>query len=227
MLNDKTMSIDVKICGLKTVDAVEAALNAGAAYIGLVFFQKSPRYVNVETAAMLANRVRGRAKIVVLLVDPDDDKVSIIVNRVQPDLIQLHGSETPERAFDIRAKFGVPVIKAVSIADADDVLGADQFSGSAELILFDAKPPEGMADALPGGNGIPFDWRMLKGIDKNMKFILSGGLNPDNVRSAIELTGASVVDVSSGVERAPGEKDPDLIRHFIREAQLADPTRLV
>jgi phosphoribosylanthranilate isomerase len=222
------MTTKVKICGLKTAAALEAAIAAGADYIGLVFYPPSPRSVSVDAAAGLARLARGRAKVVVLLVDPDEALLDEVVAAVDPDLIQLHGRETPERLRAIRARWGRPVMKAVSVRSGEDVLRAFEFEGAADLILFDAKAPEGMAGALPGGNGIPFDWGLLSGVKNRLAYMLSGGLSPDNVAEAIRMTGAPVVDVSSGVERSPGEKDPALIRRFVaavRDAahELSEP----
>ena len=206
----------VKICGLSTPETMQAALDAGADMIGLVFFPRSPRNVSLEQAVPLAAQARGRAKIVVLTVDADDALLKSIVKAVKPDYIQAHGSETPERVAEITTKFGVPVIKAIKVKEASDVASAKAYKEVAALILFDAKAPE---DLLPGGNGLSFDWNLLKG--KDGQFMLSGGLNPDNVAAAIKLTRAPIVDVSSGVETTPGKKDISLIRKFIAAAKAA------
>ncbi|MGE0853422.1 MAG: phosphoribosylanthranilate isomerase [Hyphomicrobiaceae bacterium] len=211
------MSVEVKICGLKTPAALEAALAGGADYVGLVFFPPSPRSVTPETAAALAAKARGRASIVALTVDPDDDLLDTIVAAAAPDLIQLHGEETPERVAEIRARWGRRIIKAVPVETAGDVEAARRYQAVADLVLFDARAPA--TSTRPGGNGAPFDWRSLLGLDDGLPFVLSGGLTPDNVVDAIRLTGAAVVDVSSGVESRPGEKDPDLIRRFLRAAK--------
>lgn len=211
------MSTKVKICGLKTATALEAALGGGADYVGLVFFSPSPRNVTPELAAGLAATVRGRAKIVALAVDPDAALLDTIVASAAPDLIQLHGHETPQRVAEIRGHWGRPVIKAVPVATAEDVRAALLYRSTADLILFDARAP---ADSSrPGGNGAAFDWRSLLDIGDDLPFVLSGGLTPDNVAEAIRLTGAAVVDVSSGVESRPGEKDPELIRRFLHAAK--------
>jgi phosphoribosylanthranilate isomerase len=211
------MSTKVKICGLKTEAALEAALAGGADYVGFVFFPPSPRNVAPATAKALAARARGRAKVVALMVDPDDALIDEVVAAVAPDILQLHGQETPERVARIRARWGIPVMKAIPVETADDARAARRFSPAADLILFDARAP---ADSTrPGGNGAPFDWRLLLGIEGEVPFVLSGGLTPDNVAEAIRLTGAGVVDVSSGVESRPGEKDPDLIGRFLRAAK--------
>lgn len=213
------MPTDVKICGLKTEASVRAALEAGADYVGLNFYPKTPRYVDIATAAKLAQIMRGRAKIVALAVDPDDALIDEIVSQVAPDLLQLHGKETPERVKAIKARTGIPVMKAISVRTTEDAARALTFEGAADLILFDAKPPEGRADALPGGNGVSFDWQALLGVKDKVRYMLSGGLTPENVAEAIRLTGATAVDVSSGVERAPGEKDPEKIRRFTAAAK--------
>jgi phosphoribosylanthranilate isomerase len=211
------MPTKVKICGLKTEAALEAALTGGADYVGFVFFPPSPRNVAPATAKLLAARARGRAKVVALMVDPDDVLIDEVVAAVAPDILQLHGQETPERVAEVRARWGIPVMKAVAVETADDAGAARHFSRAADLILFDARAP---ADSTrPGGNGAPFDWRLLLGIEGEVPFVLSGGLTPDNVAEAIRLTGAAIVDVSSGVESHPGEKDPDLIGRFLRAAK--------
>ena len=208
---------EVKICGLSTPSTVDVALRAGAGLIGFVFFPKSPRYVSVEQAAALAGPARGKARIVALVVDSDDATLLEINRIVNPDLFQAQGAETPARVAEIRALTGKPVIKAVSVAGAGDIAAAENYATSAALILYDAKTADG---PLPGGNGIAFDWSLLKG-QKKRDFILAGGLTPANVAEAIRLTGAAIVDVSSGVERAPGVKDTDLIRKFIEAARPA------
>jgi phosphoribosylanthranilate isomerase len=198
-----------------------AALDAGADYVGLVFFPKSPRNVSVDDARALAGLARGRALSVALLVDPSDALVEDVLSGVAPDMFQLHGSETPERTAAIRKLTGRPVIKAVKVADADDVRSASRYLGAADLVLFDARPPK-TPDALPGGNGLAFDWRALTEAGYSGPFMLSGGLNAGNVAEAIAMTGAPMVDASSGVERAPGEKDEELIRRFIRAAKFQE-----
>jgi phosphoribosylanthranilate isomerase len=205
----------VKICGLKTEAALEAALDGGADFVGLVFFPPSPRNIAPEAAAPLAARARGRAKIVALLVDPDDALIERVIGAVSPDLLQLHGEETPERVRAIRQRFGKDVLKAIKVKSAEDVAEASRYHGAADLLLFDARPPAG-ADR-PGGHGMTFDWRILQ--DAAHPYMLSGGLTPDNVAEAIRSTGARMVDVSSGVERVPGEKDAGLIRRFLAAAK--------
>ena len=183
----------VKICGLSTPETMQAALAAGADMVGLVFYPKSPRNVSLDQAAELAQQASGRAKIVALIVDADDAQIRLIANSVRPDYLQAHGSETPERVAEIAKLFGVSVIKAIKVKEASDVAAAKTFKDAAEMILYDAKAPE---DLLPGGNGLSFDWKLLKG--KDGQFMLSGGLTPDNVTQAIRLTHAPIVDVSSG-----------------------------
>jgi phosphoribosylanthranilate isomerase len=211
------MSTKVKICGLKTEAALEAALDGGADYVGLVFFPASPRHVTPEVAKALADKARGRAGVVSLLVDPDDALIDTVVAAVAPDLLQLHGQETPARAADIRRRWGTPIMKAIRVETSQDARVALAYREAVDLILFDARPPED--STRPGGNGAPFDWRTLLGVKDQVPFVLSGGLTPDNVAEAIRATAAPAVDVSSGVERRPGEKDPELIRHFLRAAK--------
>jgi phosphoribosylanthranilate isomerase len=211
------MTTKVKICGLNSEAALEAALAGGADYVGLVFFPPSPRNVAPAAAKALADKARGRAKIVALMVDPDDALIETVMASAAPDLLQLHGEETPERAADIRRRWGKAVMKAIKVETAQDACSALGYRESADLILFDARAP---ADSTrPGGNGAPFDWRTLLGIKDQVAFVLSGGLTPDNVAEAIRATGAAIVDVSSGVESSPGEKDPELIRRFLRAAK--------
>jgi phosphoribosylanthranilate isomerase len=219
------MTVEVKICGLKTEAALEAALAGGADYVGLVFCPASPRNLDIETARTLAERARGRAKIVALLVDADDALVAEVVSGVEPDMLQLHGSETPQRVAEIAKRFGRPVLKAVKVAVADDALGALAYAGKADRILFDAKAAPGVEGALPGGNGVAFDWQALLSVRGKLDYMLSGGLTPANVAEAIRLTGASAVDVSSGVERRRGEKDVELIRSFLHAAKTAKQAR--
>lgn len=214
------MAVEVKICGLSTPETLDAAIAAGADFVGFVFFPKSPRNVTLEQAAALAARARGRAKIVTLVVDADDALLTAIAEQVRPDLVQAHGAETPERVAEIARLTGKPVIKAIRVKDDADIAAAADFSTVASLILYDAKAPETLGNALPGGNGHAFDWGLLEG-GRRPAFMLAGGLTPANVAEAIRVTGAPVVDVSSGVESAPGVKDIGLIRKFI-EAAKAD-----
>lgn len=216
------MSVGVKICGLITMAAVDCAVSAGADYIGLNFYHPSPRYVEPQAAKALADRARGKSQIVALVVDADDALLSEIVDQVNPDIIQVHGSETPERIAEITRTTGKPVIKALKVREQDDIVEAAAYSGVASMILYDAKAPDDLENALPGGNGIAFDWTLLTGgADGGVQFMLSGGLDADNVAEAITVTHAPIVDVSSGVEQSPGEKNPDLIRKFIEAAKSA------
>ncbi|MZR14846.1 phosphoribosylanthranilate isomerase [Maritimibacter sp. DP07] len=205
--------IRVKICGLTSADAVTAAVEAGARYVGFVFFPKSPRNIAPELAAEVATQVPPGVAKVALVVNPDDALLDEITARVPLDMLQLHGAETPERVAEIRARYGLPVMKAVGIADAADLATLDDYVGVADQILVDAKPPK--EAELPGGNGLAFDWRLLQGRHWSVPWMLAGGLTPENVALAAKLTGARQVDVSSGVESAPGEKDARLVRDFI------------
>jgi phosphoribosylanthranilate isomerase len=213
--------VDVKICGLSTQESVDAAIDAGADLVGLVFYSRSPRNVSVQQAKTFADHARGRAKIVALIVDADDVALQDINKNVAPDLYQAHGSETPQRVLEINALTGKPVIKAIKVGDIKDIAKAADYAGKASLILYDAKAPETLVNALPGGNGLAFDWNLLGSSRQSEGFILSGGLNPENVARAIRVTGAPIVDVSSGVESAPGKKDLSLIRKFIEAAKAA------
>lgn len=210
------MKTRVKICGLTRPETVSAAVEAGAAYVGFVFFPKSPRHVDIEAARDLAVNVPMGVAKVALIVDADDAATDAILDRVPIDMLQLHGSETPERVADLRRRTGLPVMKAIGISEAADVEKIDRFSGVADQILVDAKPPAG--GDLPGGNGLSFDWRLVANRRWAVPWMLAGGLTPENVAEAIALTGARQVDVSSGVERAPGVKDEALIRAFLKSA---------
>ncbi|MGO4570595.1 phosphoribosylanthranilate isomerase [Microvirga sp. 2TAF3] len=210
----------IKICGLSTPETLDAALDAGADFVGFARFPKSPRHVSLEVGRELSQQAKGRARRAVLLVDADDAAIAEVVEAFDPDLLQLHGHETPARVRDIRSRFGRPVMKALGIAEASDLDILPSYAAVTDHILLDAKPPR-TPDALPGGNGLPFDWRLLAGLDPGLSFMLSGGLNPDNVAEAIRLTGASAVDVSSGVESRPGIKDPARIVAFIEAARAA------
>ena len=206
-------NVQVKICGLSTPDHVRWAVEAGARYLGFVFFPKSPRNVDIATAAALAVEVPPGIAKVALVVNADDAALDAILARVPVDMLQLHGSETPARVAEIRARAGLPVMKAVGIAGAEDVARLDAYSLVADQLLVDAKPPKDAA--LPGGTGVPFDWGLLTGYHFQRPWMLAGGLTPANVAAAVRLTGARQVDVSSGVETAPGVKDEALIRAFI------------
>ena len=213
------MAPTVKICGLSTGLTLDAALDAGADMVGFVFFSKSPRHVDWATARALGRQARGRAKIVALSVDADDDTLKRIVDALSPDLLQLHGSETPARVKQIGELFARPTMKAIGVAARVDLAQAEAYANVADLLLIDAKPPK---DAmLPGGNGRPFDWSLTRDFHAAVPWLLSGGLEPDSVAAAIALSGARGVDVSSGVESAPGVKDPAKIRAFIAAARRA------
>ncbi|MET0312759.1 MAG: phosphoribosylanthranilate isomerase [Hansschlegelia sp.] len=215
------MSIEVKICGLSEPATLEAALEAGADLIGLVSFPKSPRHVSPERAAELAALARGRARVALLLVDASDDLVSELVSATLPDVLQLHGNESPERAAELRRIFGREVWKAIPLGAEADLAAAEPYWDAADRVLFDAKPPQGAE--LPGGNGLAFDWDLLANLDPARPFVLSGGLTPENVGEAVRISKARAVDVSSGVESAPGVKDPDRIAAFVRAGRLAGP----
>jgi phosphoribosylanthranilate isomerase len=212
------VTVKVKICGVRTPAILDAAVSAGADYVGLVFFAKSPRNLSLEEASRLADAARGRIGTVAVLVDPDDVLIDAVAKAVRPDVIQLHGSETPARVAAIRARTGLPVIKAIPVAEAADVAAASAYAGIADQILFDAKASPD-AVLLPGGNGIAFDWSVLAAA--RSPFALSGGLVAGNVAEAIRVTGAELVDVSSGVETAPGVKDEKHIKQFIEAARSA------
>ena len=213
------MPTRIKICGLRTPQDVAAAVACGADDIGLVFFEKSPRHLTLDDAAALALTVPLGVRKVALTVDASDDDLDALLARVPVDLLQLHGHETPDRVADIRKRTGVPVMKAIGIADAADLDQLDAYMAVCEEVLVDAKPPR--TGDLPGGNGLSFDWRLLEGRRWSVPWMLAGGLRPSNVAEAIRLTGAPQVDVSSGVERNPGEKDPDLIRDFCAAVRTA------
>jgi len=213
-----TTDIRVKICGLRQAADVRAAAAAGAAYVGFVFFAKSPRHLAVDEAAMLALEVPEGICKVALTVDADEAALDGLVEAVPLDMLQLHGRESPERVAEIRARYGLPVMKAVGVAGEEDLEQIDLYAQVADQLLIDAKPPKGAE--LPGGNGLAFDWRLLAGRKYWQRpWMLAGGLTPENVGEAVRLTGARQVDVSSGVERAPGVKDAGLIEAFVRGAQ--------
>lgn len=209
------MPTRVKICGLRTPEAMAAALESRADLIGLNFYPPSPRSVTIEEAVPLADYARGFAAIVALTVDADDALIDRIVAEINPDMLQLHGAETPERVAQLRTRTGKPVMKAIAVATRKDAAVARDFIGIADLVLFDTKAPKGLAGALPGGNGLTFDWSLLDDVRREVPFMLAGGLTAENVASAIKATGATVVDVSSGVETAPGVKNRGLIQRFI------------
>lgn len=216
-----TMPALVKICGLKSFATIDAAIDAGADMLGFVFFAPSPRNVHHTDARNLARHVGDRALKVALTVDAGDGELDAIVEALKPDLLQLHGKEAPNRVAEIRSRYRVPVMKVIGVSCADDVARAEAYRFVGDRILFDAKPPK---DArLPGGNGATFDWTILRGVELGTPWMLSGGLTPANVAQALKATRAPGVDVSSGVERAPGDKDPGRIAAFVKAAKAADP----
>lgn len=210
--------ISVKICGLTAPEHVRSAVDAGARYVGFNFFPKSPRYASIAQASALTDDVPVGVAKVALAVNFSDAQLDEIVARVPLDMLQLHGAESPERVAEVKRRYGLPVIKAIGVAEAEDLAVIDRYSGIADQLLIDAKPPKD--SVLPGGNGLPFDWRLLAGRKYwRTPWMLSGGLNPDNVAEAIRMTGAKQVDVASGVENAPGVKDAELIRAFVQAAR--------
>ena len=216
------MSLLIKVCGLKTPETLEAALVAGADLVGFVFFPASPRHVTGEAAAELGRLAGGRAAKVALTVDADDATLEEIVAALRPDVLQLHGRESPDRVSSLKARFGLPVMKAIPVeVQADLALVAD-YAEVADRLLFDARAPR--EATRPGGLGRPFDWRLLQNVDPGIPFMLSGGLDAENIAEALRLTRAGGVDVSSGVEGAPGEKDAAKIRAFVRAARHAAET---
>lgn len=217
------MATLVKICGLRTPETLDAALDAGADFTGFVFFAPSPRHIDYEQARALGARVAGRARKVALTVDADDTTFEAIVAALRPDMLQLHGKESPERLTALRTRFGLPLMKALPVETAADLAAVRTYAGVADWLLFDARAPK---DATrPGGLGRPFDWTLLKALDPGLPFMLSGGLEPGNVGQALEITQAPAVDVSSGVESVPGVKDPSRIRAFVRAVREADAAR--
>ena len=214
------MSLLVKICGLSTRETLDVALGAGADMVGFVFFPPSPRHLSLEAARELGKQASGRASRVALTVDADDATLGNIVEIVQPDLLQLHGKETTARLRDIRAKFGVPVMKVIAVETAADLSPLAGYAEVADRILFDARAPKGATR--PGGLGAVFDWQLLAKLDLKLPYLVSGGLTAGNLAEAVRVTRAGGVDVSSGVERSPGVKDPDMIRDFIRAARATE-----
>jgi phosphoribosylanthranilate isomerase len=213
------MSLIIKICGLSTSEALDVALDAGADMVGFVFFPPSPRHLAFDAARMLGDRVRGRARKVALTVDADDATFEAIVDSLQPDLLQLHGREPPARVTALKRHFGRPVMKAIPVEGKADLALVADYVAIADRLLFDARAPR--EATRPGGLGKSFDWRLLQNLDPGVPLMLSGGLDAANVGEALRITGAGGVDVSSGVERAPGDKDPDKIRAFVRAAREA------
>ncbi len=214
------MGVLVKICGLKTAEALEVAVEAGADMVGFVFFPPSPRNITPRAAEPLGRQVRARAEKVALTVDADDALLDAIVSALKPDLLQLHGKESPERLFALKTRFGLPVMKALPVETRADLSAVTAYADIADRFLFDARAPR--EATRPGGLGKPFDWHLLENLDLAIPYMLSGGLDPDNVAEALRVTHAPGVDVSSGVERTPGEKDPDKIRAFVRAVRVVE-----
>ena len=215
--NSRAMSLDIKICGLKTDDALAAAVAGGASHVGFIFFPKSPRYISPEEAGRLRKAIKGKALAVAVTVDADDAFLDEIVKSMAPDMLQLHGHESPARVAEIKARYGLPVIKAFSISNAADLKATKAYVGIADRFLFDAKPPKGAE--LPGGNGVAFDWRLLEGHEAD--YLLSGGLNASNIGEAMRIANPRGLDISSGVESTPGVKDPALIKAFFQAVRAA------
>lgn len=210
--------VAAKICGINDETAMRTAIAAGARFVGLVFYPPSPRAVEPEDAAELAALVPSGVTKVGLFVDPDDALLERVLAYVPLDMIQLHGSETPERCREIRARWNLPVMKAIKVSTSGDIDDAEAYDGAVDWLMFDAKAPKDMKGALPGGNALAFDWTLLAGRDFPVPWMLAGGLDPDNLAEAVRLSGAKVVDVSSGVESAPGRKDPQRIEAFLSKA---------
>ncbi|PBC05618.1 phosphoribosylanthranilate isomerase [Mesorhizobium sp. WSM3860] len=217
------MTLDIKICGLKTDAAMAAALAGGASHVGFIFFAKSPRFVDPAEAGGLRQAAIGKAKAVAVTVDADDAYLDEIVAKMQPDMLQLHGSETPARVAGLKTRYGLPAMKVLSVSEAADLERIKPYVGIADRLMFDAKPPKG--SQLPGGNGVAFDWRILAGLDAGLDYMLSGGLNAANVGDALRLANPPGIDISSGVESAPGIKDPALIEQFFRAVRAARDDR--
>ncbi len=211
------MNITAKICGINDAVAMQTAIDAGARFVGLVFYPPSPRALEPDAAAALADPVPAGVTKVGLFVDPDDTLLDHVRDKVSLDMVQLHGAESPERCRSVRSRTGLPVMKAIKVASADDLAAADDYDGAVDWLMFDAKAPADMANALPGGNALAFDWTLLAGRDWPVPWMLAGGINAGNVAEAVAASGATVVDVSSGVEVAPGRKDPARIRAFLAE----------
>lgn len=213
------MKLDIKICGLKTPEAVDHAVALGATHIGFIFFGKSPRHIEPSDAGALADRVRGRAKIVSVSVDADNDELDEIMAMIRPDILQLHGRESPDRVLTVKAVTGLPVWKALSISEAGDLERIDDYDGIANRFLFDAKRPKN--SELPGGNGVSFDWTLLKGLSERVDYMLSGGLDKDNVGEALRIARPTGIDLSSGVESSPGVKNLDMMDAFFAAVRTA------
>jgi phosphoribosylanthranilate isomerase len=209
------MALLVKICGINSAESADAAVRARADFAGLVFHPASPRHLTFEAARALAERMRGRVRLVALVADAGDEMIAEVLKAVNPDFLQLHGKESPTRAAAVRGRFGVPLIKAIPVAEGADLASVPCYEQSCDMFLFDAKAPEGLA---PGGHGAPFDWQLLRGRTFSRPWLLAGGLTPENVARAVAAANAPGVDVSSGVESAPGIKSADLIAAFVSAA---------
>ena len=214
------MALLVKICGLSTEDTLDVALEAGADLVGFVFFPPSPRHLGYDAVRELGSRVKNRAGKVALTVDADDATFAAVVEALDPDMFQFHGKEPPARVADVKRRFGRPVMKSIAVETRADLAAVQTYATTADRLLFDARAPR--EATRPGGLGKPFDWRLLENLDLGIPFMLSGGLDAGNVAEALRVTRAPCVDVSSGVERAPGEKDPAKIRAFVRAARAAE-----
>ena len=209
------MGVSAKICGLNTLESVIAAVSGGAGFVGFVFFPPSPRCVTPDEAAALSRAAPPTVTTVGLFVDASDDVIAETLRTVSLDMLQLHGSESPNRVRELGNRFGLETMKAIKVETAADVEAASEYDESADWLLFDARPPRDMAGALPGGNAVSFDWRLLRGWSRERPWMLSGGLDADNVSEAASISGAAAVDVSSGVEDRPGRKNPRLIERFL------------
>ena len=210
------MTVTAKICGINDPEAMRAAITGRASHVGLVFYSPSPRAVNPGEAMALSAVVPERVQKVGLFVDPEDEQIDKTLSVVKLDMLQLHGDETPERVRDLKARTGKKVMKVIKVSEPEDLVRAEAYVRIADALMFDAKPPKGMKDALPGGNAVSFDWRILSGRKWPLPWMLAGGLTKDNVATAVELSGARIVDTSSGVEDVPGHKNVDKITEFLR-----------
>jgi phosphoribosylanthranilate isomerase len=216
------MKLDIKICGLKTPEALEHAVALGATHVGFIFFGKSPRHIEPADAGRLADRIRGQAKIVSVSVNADNDDLDELVSMIRPDILQLHGHESPDRVLTVKALTGLPVWKALSIAESDDLGRIAEYDGIADRFLFDAKAPKN--SELPGGNGVSFDWTLLEGLSERADYMLSGGLTKDNIGEALRVARPMGIDLSSGVESGPGVKNLAMMDEFfaaVRTARVA------
>ncbi len=218
------MTVKVKICGLTTAQTVTAAVTAGASCIGFVFFDKSPRNISPQKAKNLASLIPENIIKCGVVVNPADDELDHILSHIPLDLVQLHGDESPARTQEIRTRFKLPVTKAIAVSGPDDITRAKTYESTADMLLFDARPPPALKGALPGGNGLAFDWHLIRGANIKLPWILSGGLDEDNLAQAIATSGAKMIDVSSGIEDSPGEKNIDKITAFLRRTRMLNET---